>query len=46
MEVETGSIERPIIGVTVSGFKVTSGLKFRGIPETATEIGDERELRP
>lgn len=46
MEVETGSIERPIIGVTVGRFKVTCGMKFRGIPETATKVGDERELRP
>lgn len=46
MEIETGGIKRPIIGVTVGGFKVTSGLKVRRIPETATEVGDEGDLGP
>lgn len=46
MEVETRGIERPIISVTIGGLKVTSGLEFRRIPETATEVGDERELGP
>lgn len=46
MEVETRSIERPIIGMTIGGFKVTSGVKFGIIPETATEVSNERELRP
>lgn len=46
MEVEARGIERQIIGVTIGGFEVTSGIEFRIVPEAATEIGKKREFRP
>ncbi|GLT48509.1 hypothetical protein SLA2020_221300 [Shorea laevis] len=46
MEVEARDVEGPIIGVTVGGFEVARGVEFGRVPETATEVGKEREFRP
>lgn len=35
MEIEAGGVEGPVVGVTVSGFKVASGVEFGRVPETA-----------
>lgn len=40
VEVEARGIEGPVIGVAVSGFEVTRGVKFGRVPETATEVGE------
>ena len=46
MKIETRSIERPIIGVPISGFEVTSVTKFRGIPKPTSKISEQRKLWP
>lgn len=46
MEIKAGRIEGQIIGVTVSGFKVASGVEIGRVPETATKVGKKGKLRP
>lgn len=46
MEVEARGVEGPVVGVPISGLKVAGGFESRGVPETATEVGEEGEVRP
>lgn len=46
MEVEARGIEGPIVGVAVGGFEITGGVKVGGVPEAATEVGEQGKLRP
>lgn len=48
MEVEAGGVEGPVVGVAVGGFEVAGGVEVgsRRIPEAASEVGEEREVRP
>lgn len=46
MEVEARSVERAVVGVTISGFEVASGVEIGGVPEATTEISEKGEVRP
>lgn len=46
MEVEACGTEREVVGVAVGGFEVTTGMEIGRVPEAASEIGEERQLRP
>lgn len=42
MEIEACGAEREVVGVTVGGFEVTTGMEIGRVPEAASEIGEER----
>ena len=46
MKIETGRAERPVIIVPVCGLEITSPFYAGGVPEAATEVGEERKFRP
>lgn len=46
MEVEACCAEREVVGVAVGGFEVAIGVEIGRVPEAASEIGKEGQLRP
>lgn len=46
MEIETRSIKGQIVGMTIGGFEVASGIEFGRVPETTTKVGHDRKFRP
>lgn len=46
VEVEAGGAEGAVVGVAIGGLEVAGGVEVGGVPEAATEVGEERELRP
>lgn len=46
MKVEAHGAEGPVVGVAVSGFEVAGGVEEGGVPESAAEVGDHREVGP
>lgn len=46
MKIEARGAERPVIGVAIGGFEVTTGVELGEVPEAAPEVGDEREIGP
>lgn len=46
MEIKARGIEGPIVGVTISGFEVTSRMEFWRVPEATAEVGYKRKVWP
>lgn len=46
VKVEASGAEGAVVGVAVGGFEIAGGVEGSRIPETASEVGEERELRP
>lgn len=46
MEVEAGGVEGPVVAVAVGGLEVGGGVEDGGVPEAASEVGDEGEVGP
>lgn len=46
MEVESGSVEGPIICMPISGFEVACRVEFSSVPKATPEISEKRKLRP
>ena len=46
MEIEARCVEGPVIGVAIGGFEVTCGVELGRVPESTTEVCEERKVRP
>lgn len=46
MEIETRSVEGQVVGMTIGGFEVASGVESWRVPETTTKVREERKFRP
>lgn len=46
MEVEPRGVEGPVVVVSVGGLEVTRGMEASRVPETTSEVGEEREVGP
>lgn len=46
MEVEARGVEGPVIVVAIGGLEVTGGVELGEVPESTTEVGEKREVRP
>lgn len=46
MEIESRSVEGPIIVVPISGLEVTGGVKSGGVPKPTSEVSEQGKVRP
>lgn len=46
VEVEPRGVEGPVVVVSVGGLEVTRGMEASRVPETTSEVGEEREVGP
>lgn len=46
MEIETRSVERQVVGMTVGGFEVACCIESWRVPEATTKVSEERKLWP
>lgn len=46
MEIEPRGVEGQVAGMAIGGLEVAGGVEGGGVPEAASEVGDQGEARP